>query len=762
MRSETQKNRSHYTGGPVSRALFGSHAVDLSTDNSQTGSRPDTRSESHDDGNARWNLHGGADAHGKDHAERDAGTDVSPPPRLPLNFALGGFDTGAGLRGGYAARVYEESDDNADDEDTDEGGDDCERANDEEELGECSPAGNGAAAPGMFSQGACARHLDVEARKAAPTAGAQPVDRLGFHTAKRAEPNVPGQHSIGAAMYAAAMSSSATEAAPAAANTFRRATPVARAAYSVGYDHAVGESPANSLRASPLRNDGAAVSAAATKEAGVLERASPKLTTTDTLGIATRGGPGTTVASQSFGYSMGDAKPVPSPDVRYVPAVSVAHSAAGSRTAYNRNLGTYSAFISATQASEVSPVHGKTSSLKESMQGALAHGHSSTTSSPLSPQRPTVGATDDMHAHRCSDHASATGFDHTLMSPVLVLDEGANAQNSGDEPCLRDAERVGLPVPTEPTMAAIAVHAVPPATMGSALVIPGEPKPRLSSGRRRSAENSRANRRASASAADVAKPACEQEGHVRSPSNTAASTVRESLSPAVAPLPTRQHPLESVRIGETTEEAADAVNSSAASERVERHSTAAKSDAAPVRAPTMALSISVTNVFNYSEAERMWLSCDRPSTLPACSTPRSTLVNGRKVPPATAGASDKASLPPSASALKVSLYCRPLLVQLPSPSLHASLLCAAGDSALVRVTLAVLYYAPRVLVTSLLRALICSAVVFFVLTAGLVAMDAAWSQWPILSVYTAEVKGNAAMMILSTREWLASLGIASE
>ncbi|AYU81337.1 hypothetical protein LdCL_310021000 [Leishmania donovani] len=773
MRSKTQKNRSRYTGGPVSRVLFDSHAVDLSTDNSQNGSRPDTRSESHDDGSARWNPHGGADAYGKGHAERGAGTDVSPPPRLPLTFALGGFDTGAGPRGGYAARVYEESDDNEDAEDAGEGGDDFEPAhaekycreaddNDDEELGDYSLAGNGAAASGMFPKDACARHLDVEARKAAPTAGAQPVDRFGFHTGKQAEPNVPGQQSIGAAMFAAAMSSSATAAAPAASNTFRRATPVARAAYSVGYDHAVGESPADTLRASPLRGDGAAVSAAATKEAGLLERASPKLTTTDTLGIARRGGPDMTAASQSFGYSMGDANPVPSADARYVPAVSVAHSAAGSRAAYNRNLGTYSDFISATQASEVPPAHGTTISPKESMQGALDHRPSSTTSSPLSPQRPTVGATDDMRAHRCGDHASATGFDHTFMPPVLVLDEDANVRNSDDEPCHRDAEGAELPAPTEPTMAAIAVHAVPLATVGSALVTTGEPKPRFFSGRRQSAENLRANRRASATTADATKSACEQGGRVRLPSNMAASRVRESLSPEVAPLPTRQRPSELVRRREKTEEEADAVHHSAASERIERHSTAAKSDAPPVRAPTMALSISVTHMFNYSETERVWLSCDQSSTLPVCSNQRSTCVNGRKAPPATAGSLDKALPPPSASPVQVSLYCRPLLVQLPSHSLHTSILCAAGNSAFLRVTLAVLYYAPRVLVGSLLRALIRTAVVFLVLTAGLVTMDAAWGQWPILSVYTAEAQGNATMMILSTREWLASLGIARE
>ncbi|CBZ29194.1 hypothetical protein, unknown function [Leishmania mexicana MHOM/GT/2001/U1103] len=772
MHPQRHKSRSRYTGGPVSRALFDSNAVELSTDNSQNGSRPVTRSESRDDGSARWNPHGGADAYGKGHAERGAGTDVSPPPRLPFTFALGGFDTGVRPQGSYAARVYEESDANEDDEDTDEGGDDCERASgeeyyteeddDNEELGEYSSAENGAAASGVFSKGACVRDLDVEARTAAPTAGAEPAERFGFHTGKQSEHSVPGERSIGAAMYAAATSSSATKVAPAVASAFRRATPVARAAYSVGYDHTVGESPADSLRASPLRDVGASVSAAATRETGLSERASPKLTTTHILGNAKRGGPDMTVATQSFGYSMEDANPAPSADARFMPAVSVAHSAAGSRAAYNRNSNSCSAFTSVAQASEFPPAHGTTSSPKESMQRAPDRQHSSTTSSPLSPQRPTVGARDDVHAHRCGDYAPSTGFHNTFASPVLALDGGANARSSSDKPCHRGAEGAELPAPTEPTMGTIAVNAVPSATMGSALVIPGELNPLCSSGCRRSAENLRANRRASATAADVAKSACEQESHGRPPSNMAASTVLESVPPALAPLPTRQRPLELVRSRETAEEATEAGGNSAAAERIERQSTAARSDAPPGRAPTMALSISVTNVFNYSETERIWLSWDSSSTLPACSTQRSTSVIGRKVAPASVGALGKVLPPPSASAVKVSLYCRPLLVQVPNPSLHASILCTAGNNALARVTLVLLYYAPRLLVTSLLRALIRSAVVLFVLTAGLVAMDAAWSQWPILRVYAAAIQGNATIMILSAHEWLASLGVARE
>ncbi|GET91137.1 hypothetical protein, unknown function [Leishmania tarentolae] len=558
---------------------------------------------------------------------------MSPPPRLPVTFTLGGARIGARPRGSYAERVYEESDQIEDDEVTDEesdvgesvdGADYCgvDYSDEDRELSERRPAGNDNAASEGLCEDTRALHVDVKARNAAPTADAHPVDRYDCTSGEKADPSVSMQRSIAAAMYASTASVYATKAAPATASAFRRATPVARVAYSVGYDHGVGGSSADSFSASPQRDDSASMLPTAVEEAaGVLEGASAKRTTTDTIRNATPGGPDKTAIPKSFGYSMGDANTMPSVSAQYMPEGPIARSDAGNRVSSNRHLCSSSAFTSIRHVSEIAPAHGRKSNSKESMPRVLDHQCSSTTSSPLSPQRPTVGAGNDRLVHGGDNHALARGCDSTRTSPVLALGESADALNSDGE---EGAER-------------------------------------------------------------------------RAPTDS-----------------------------------------------------------------TMALHISVTNVFNYSETERCWLSGGESSTLPVCAAQRSESENGLKGLPATTRSLTQSLLPLPASAVKVSLYCRPLLVQLPSPSLHMSILSAAGNSTLVRVALVLLYYAPRALVTSVLWGLIRLAVVLVVLTTVLVAMDAAWSQWPILSVYRAEIQGNVTMMIFSILDGPPSLSGARE
>ncbi|KAG5472033.1 hypothetical protein CUR178_02699 [Leishmania enriettii] len=740
--------RSAETGAQVDR-----RSVDFSIDGSHRTNALDRRSQSFGDGHAFWSPHGSVGPNGKGYTERGADFDVSPPPRPPLAFTLGGNGFGVRQQSGYAAHFYEESDGDGDEEDANGSGDDewedeeeyeeshaGEEDCDDEELSKGGSAENDRAASEVFFQGARALRFDFDEGTVAPSADAHIAGGLGFRTAQQTLPHALGQGSVGAPFCAV----SAAKAAPGTKGSFRRATPVARAAYSVGYDRAAGESSEHPASASSPRGKGATVWAG-----GSFKQTSLAPATTDTLGDATQDGPKVTVEARPLRDSTGDTTLHPSAGACHTSAASVVLCEAGGRAPAHRRCGSSGAVACGEGASESLQGHVKTKkSTKEPMLSTPDHQYVSTTSSPLSPQRPTIEAIDELHDHRCSGNAFPTGFGNTVAPIVLALGEVADAQNSGDEPSGNDAEKSVLSLPTEPSRESVAVSAVPLQTMISAVVAPDELIRPFAAGRGCCVENLLKRCEYSTTAADIQGSACEQEEHVRSSPNMAVLPVRGISPLKMMPISTGQIPAEVLASGEI-DAVDETANDSVAARNREMPYTPAKSGVPPVHAPTVTLSVFVSNVFNYSEAERMWLSCGQWSAFPARAMQVPGSVTDSNVSPPTSGALGKTLPHPSDSEVKVSLYYRPLLVQLPSPSLRTSLLCAAGNSTLVKAILACLCYVSLVLVPTLLQLLVSFTLTLFCLAALLAAMDAAFRRWAIGSFYPVEMYGSPTAWVLS-------------
>ncbi|KAG5471357.1 hypothetical protein LSCM1_01441 [Leishmania martiniquensis] len=705
----------------------------------------DGRSESFDNGNLRWNPHSSVGANRHLYTQRCAGADVSPPPRLPLAFSLGGTDLGIQRQRGYAAHFYEDANgyadegdaDGADDEDEegvweevdeDAGKDDVVEGDDRLDgaMGKRGSAGQRVAPLGAVLHGARALCSEFDESDAPQTARVQSAGGLGVQAGMEAPPHGGGQGSIGVALCAAARTAPAAKAAPEATGRFRRATPVARAAYSVGYDRAAGESSEEPPRAGSPRDEEAAASAV-----GLFERASLALTATNAFSSTTQDGPEMTVEARLLGDTAYDTTRSPSAGARHTPAASVAHCEASSHAAAHRRCGRSSAGTLEEHATDSSQRYEKTErSTKDSNQSTPGHRRASTTSSPLSPQRPTVEARDEVHAHR----------------------------DSGDKPSGSDTEGSTLPSSVEPTREPAAVHVMPLKTVCGAVATPEEANKLCSTGCSRSVEDLLEAWKDSTTAADIAEAACERERRVRLTPNKEASPVWGISPPTVTPPPTRQSPLAGPRSGEA-DKVGEAVRDCGGAEKGRRQQRLAKCSAPSAHTPPVALSISITNVFNHSVAERAWLSSDLSSTLPAPAMQVPTARTDGTAPPATASLLGEALPPLSSSNVKVSLYCRPLLVQLPSPSLRTSVLCATGNSSFVRVTLALLFDTPPVLVRVLLRALARFTVALFFLTVGLAVTDAAWSRWIMGDAYAAKPRDGMATMLLSALEWISFLGV---
>ncbi|KAG5471676.1 hypothetical protein LSCM4_03228 [Leishmania orientalis] len=741
--------RSAETGGLVDRS-----SVDFSRDGSHRANALDRRSQSFGDGYAFWSPHGSVGPNGKGYTDGGADFDVSPPPRLPLAFTMGGNGFGAGQQSGYAAHFYEESDGDGDEEDANGGDDDewedeeeeyeesyeDEEDRDDEELSRGGSAGNDAAASEVFSQGARALRFDFDESTVAPSADAHIAGDFGFRTAQQTLPHALEQGRIGAPFCAV----SAAQAAPGTTGSFRRATPVARAAYSVGYDRAVGESSEHPASTSSPRGESATVWAA-----GSFKQTSLAPITNNTLGNATQNGPKVTVEARPLRDSTGDTTLHPSAGSCHTPAASVVRFEAGGRAPAHRRSDSSGAVACAEGASESLQGHAETKRrTKEPMQSTPDHQYVSTTSSPLSPQRPTIEARDEVHDHRCSGNAFPTGLGSTAAPIGLALSEVADAQNSGDEPSGNDAEKPVLSLPTEPSSKSVAVSAVPLKTVSSAVVTPDEPIRPFAAGRGCCVENLLKRCEDSTAAADIEGSACEQEGHVRSSPNMAVLPVCGISPLKVTPISTGQMPAEVLPRGEI-DTVDETTNDSVASRNRDMPYTPAKSGAPPVHAPTVTISVFVTNMFNYSEAERMWLSCYQWSAFPARAMQVPGSVTDSNVSPPTSGALGKTRPLPSASEVKVSLYCRPLLVQLPSPSLRTSVLCAAGNSTLVKAMLACLCYVSLVLVPTLLQLLVSFILTLLCLAALFAAMDAAFRRWVIGSFYPVEMYGSPTAWVLS-------------
>ncbi|KAG5497601.1 hypothetical protein JKF63_03866 [Porcisia hertigi] len=561
-----------------------------------------------------------------------------------------------------------------------------------------------------------------------------------------------GHGHIGVWPPSATTGASHPQATPEIESRFRRATPVARSAYSIGYDFAGGESSEDPPKTSKPRDVDApagALSSYQRPSANTLQADDPRTTS--------QGGDGTTPVSRPSALRTGCATPVPSYVAHHHPTESVTASAVGNNATTPRNAGSYAVFASVACAPESLQAHERASnSVRLSTHSAYHHHqNTSTRSSPLSPQRPTLEARGCVNAHSCSDADSSRDFMNTAMSPVLELPEG-HEMRSCDV-----AEDSLRPAPTTPEKTPVNTFVTQSTPVHHEPLRSGKPNLLSASGHSRSVENLLTVWETSTPAADIAKSACEREGHVRSASNMAASPVSETSLPAETSFSARRG-LSDVSCSRKELTVTKVASDLRFTQHSARQKTPVRSATPRLHTPTVAVNVCITNLFSYSETERNWLLCDQASMHPTRAAQSVKSVSGRKTPLTAPRALKEALAPASICPVKVSLYCRPLLVHLPKPSLHTAILCAAGDSAVVKKTIALLYYVPCVLVPQMFWSLVHVAMVLFVMTAGLAAIDTAWGRWPILSVYTAELHEDATELLLATREFFFSLGAVRE
>ncbi|KAK7201571.1 hypothetical protein NESM_000221500 [Novymonas esmeraldas] len=760
MRSQTLNEWESVTEAADNARRIGSSSMGLFTDNSGGSSERDTRSASRAAAAvpAQGKTRAGAASHGQRLVQRDTGPDASPPPRLPLAYATG--NAAPHTRRAHAAseELYEEMEEEGEivDEESWEDEEDEEYEEEEEEDVDRAPPNTSTGRSASDSPprgGARVLRFDSVERTTVTTVSVRVTEN---HASTAAPPAPPLARSP----------PSRTTAAVAATHTFRRATPVARAAYSVGYNAAAGESSESppSSAAPPVSADNGTAHRTAT---------APMNTTTTTAmdppheeqqrraetieiplqrsSVVSRTGAGrsaeasqTSVQMSDTPHSTGEAK-----------ATHVSRSPA-------RPSSSFSAFTS------LAPEKSRRGSA-EPPRTPPALQPASTSSSPLSPQRPTVCAWDAGPPHHHSGRESAScSTDSTngdVSSPVIALDDVPG--KSRDTTTYSDAARPTrvpqavargthmLAAPLVITSTTTGTGAGAGVSVGHVSIPRGKPSMLSGTGHSRTVEDLLAVWRDTTPALDIAKSACEREGHTRTSSIEIGSPMlRGALeSAAASPLPIRQSPFE-VGSSSCEDSVADAtaLATAALSTRVvERASRRQVRSASCRRSPpgvlTVALTVSVTNIYNSSEAQQTWLRGGSDHVDPATAPPH--------LLPATYGSTAPPAAPPAP--VRVALYCRPLLVQLPRPTLHTTLLlCAAENSLVMRAAVVVLYRVPCVLVPRLLRTLARLVMALVLLVVLLLALDAALDRWPTLVAHVAETQRRAAPAVSAAREWIAA------
>lgn len=404
----------------------------------------------------------------------------------------------------------------------------------------------------------------------------------------------------------------------------------------------------------------------------------------------------------------------------------------------------------------------------------------STTSSPRSPQRPTVGA---VEARPLSSSQQSSSVDYSTMvaSPMFGRDddededeengaEGGEKEEGDDDvmedvlasAAVGDATAAGQAwtsrVVFSTDAAATAVPAAESESHHAAVTettaaftanvhhqLKSSSEP-VATGRSKTVKHILAAISDASTARDIVNAACEREEDRTRPvsdmsSPSASPTGALSAVVAAAPLQDR-----SCAHGTPLENNATATTLMAAEK------PAMVFSAEPIRRlahPPVTVKVTIRHVYNYSQEDGEWMADPDPkqhkktvSAVPAASA---------ATPPA----------PPSSSSspsLRVALYCRPLLVHLPNPSLRASLLRAVGESGPWRQTANAAWLIFASLLPAFLRVLLHLAVEIGMIVLCILVVDGVWSEYPLLREWTRETMGHVQNSLSrTTRDIIASV-----
>lgn len=403
----------------------------------------------------------------------------------------------------------------------------------------------------------------------------------------------------------------------------------------------------------------------------------------------------------------------------------------------------------------------------------------STTSSPRSPQRPTVGA-GEARPLSSSQQSSSVDYSTMVASPMFGRDDdededeendaGGGEKEEGDDDVMEDvlasaavgdATAAGQAWTSKVVFSTDAAATAVPAAEGEfhhaavtettaaftanvhhQLKSSSEP---VATGRSKTVKHILAAISDASTARDIVNAACEREEDRTRPvsdmsSPSASPTGALSAVVAAAPLQDR-----SCAHGTPLENNATATTLMAAEKP-------AMFSAEPIRRlahPPVTVKVTIRHVYNYSQEDGEWMADPDPKQ------------HKRPVSAVLAASAATPPAPPSSSSspsLRVALYCRPLLVHLPNPPLRASLLRAVGESGSWRQTANAAWFIFASLLLAFLRVLLHLAVKIGIIVLCILVVDGVWSEYPVLREWTRETMGRVQNSLSrTTRDIIASV-----
>jgi hypothetical protein len=314
----------------------------------------------------------------------------------------------------------------------------------------------------------------------------------------------------------------------------------------------------------------------------------------------------------------------------------------------------------------------------------------STTSSPNSPQRPTLGAT-EARPLTGSQGSSSVDYSTLMASPTFEQDDDASGESGGEENDVTtvavygaapgggddDAARKELGASNTPALIT-RIDKTQTARFAAA-------------GRSRTVEDifsSMANTRATAS---IVQSACEREEDRARPFSGVSSSTSPIFDSTGNSSVLRVH-------GTPLQENIALLAEKPAAQLI-------ACPAKPVTPRPVAVKVTVTHVYNYSRRDVQWLT-----------EPAGTRQTAKEVA--------------SAPSLEVALYCRPMLVHLPNPPLHTSLLSAAGEGGTLGTSVKATRFMLCTLIPAVVWCVVRLAFALSLLVLCTLVVDTVWREYP--------------------------------
>ncbi|KPA78903.1 hypothetical protein ABB37_05967 [Leptomonas pyrrhocoris] len=373
----------------------------------------------------------------------------------------------------------------------------------------------------------------------------------------------------------------------------------------------------------------------------------------------------------------------------------------------------------------------------------VRHDVSSTTSSPVSPQRPTAGLV-DVRPASSSRRSSSVDYSTMVGSPRFAKEEeedGEEEVEGGKGDAVEvDVDNVAAAATAAATTSAEAVKAsllrsstpinvvtVLPSAAASADNRSAEAKHarRAAVGRSKTVEDILAVMEEAGAAEDILRSACErEEDHVRT-----ISAASSSFTPPVDLGSGRSVGLH--RCDALPDEGSAAAAAKPATVFYVAH-------VKPPTPPPIALKVTVTHFYNYSEGEGRWLAAPHKTRHAMNVSSETPMVHTLPSSSSSAAAADA----DAAASLEVALYCRPLLVHLPRPPLPTLLLLyAEGRSGPLRRAAHAARYVFGVLLPTIVRTALQLLIAITLLVICTLVFDELWREYPAVRVWAAQVGG---------------------